>query len=135
MYINIHSTPYQAGEIRGQVAATDNRPLVISPPSGVLARTDGFDLTFLLRGGSGSVTGGSVALITLNGTVDVTGHFVACLRPGTLTGVDGGQTFRCPVPGGVLQPGPNLFSAVLNLSNGTTVGNTVFYDVKGNTEP
>lgn len=130
MYINIHSALNLNGEIRGQVAATNSRPLVISPVTGVLARTEGFDLTLLLRGTGLSVTGGS---ITLNG-IDVTGAFAGCVRLGTLP-ENGGQTFRCPVPGGILTPGPNFFSAVLNLSDGSSVGNTVLYDVKNNTEP
>lgn len=131
MYINVHSSANPGGELRGQVAATNNRPLVIAPPSGVLARTDGFDLTLLLRGGVGSITGGTV---TLNG-VEVTGAFAGCGRPGTLVGSGGGPTFRCPVPGGILTPGPNFVSVILNLSDGSSVGNTAFYNVKNNTEP
>ncbi len=128
-YINIHSGAFPGGEIRGQVAATAARPLVISPRQGPIARTAGFDLTFILKATGVSIVGGS---LSLNG-VDVTVPFAACIRVGTL--VSGGLTLRCPLPGGILAPGGNFLSIVLNLSNGSSVGNTVLYNVQNNTEP
>src|SRR5262249_22553056 len=105
-YVNIHSSTFSGGEIRGQLASTSPRPLVISPRQGPIAFTEGIDLTFILKGTGRTIVGGS---IKLNG-IDVTLPLAACLKPGTL--VSGGLTLRCPVPGRLLAPGPNFFSVV-----------------------
>src|SRR5262245_26025291 len=43
-YVNIHSSTFSGGEIRGQLASTSPRPLVISPRQGPIAFTEGIDL-------------------------------------------------------------------------------------------
>ncbi|MDR7492363.1 MAG: hypothetical protein QN122_13055 [Armatimonadota bacterium] len=63
----------------------------------------------------------------------MTAAFAGCVRVGTLPGR--GQTFRCSVPASVLAPGRNFLSVVLDLSDGSQVGQTVTYDVELNTEP
>jgi hypothetical protein len=126
-YINIHSGPFPAGEIRGQLAAATPRPISIFPNSGVLTR-GGFDLTLIVNAPGLTVTG---ATARLNGG-DVTAAFLGCVRPGTV--LSGGQSFRCSVPGGVLAPGRNFLSIILTLSDQSTIGATATYDVEASTE-
>jgi hypothetical protein len=104
--------------------------LTISPPSGDYVTTQGFDLTLIVEAPSLSVIGGSA---TLDGS-DVMSALVSCVVPGTL--VSGGQTFRCPgLTGGVFGTGTHTLDITLDLSDGSSVSDSVNWDVKENTEP
>lgn len=77
-----------------------------------------------------SVVGGRA---TWDGS-DVSAVLASCFKPGTL--VSGGQTFRCPgLTGGLLGRGTHTLEVVLNLSNGSSVSDTITWEVKENTEP
>lgn len=104
--------------------------LILSPPSGDYVTTQRFDLTLIVEAPGLSVVGGSA---TLDGS-DVTRSLVDCVIPGTLT--SGGQTFRCPrLTGGSFGTGTHIFDVTLDLSDGSTVSDTVIWEVKENTEP
>ena len=129
-YVNIHSVTFSGGEIRGQLAVVGgNAPVTLFPGSGAhLARTTGFDLTVFLRPGAAPVS----ATVKVDGA-DVTAPVLGCVHVGTLVG--GGFTLRCPVPGGVLAPGPHFVSLVVSLSDSTSVGSTATWFVDDSTEP
>jgi CHRD domain-containing protein len=130
-YVNVHSSTYTGGEIRGQLASVSDAPVTLfpGPGAGHLARTTAFDVTVFLKTGTTVPVGAS---ITVNGG-DVTSAFLSCVRPGTLAG--GGVTLRCPLPGGVLAPGQYFLSVVIHLSDGNSVGSTATWVVDNNTEP
>jgi hypothetical protein len=103
--------------------------LTLAPGSGRVFRTGAFDLVIGVQGLQGAgVVGGTVRLDGL----DVTSSFLACLTPGSTSG---GQTFRCPVPRGLLGAGDHVLAVELNLSNQTRLRNAVRWTVIGNTEP
>jgi hypothetical protein len=133
-YVNVHSSncaTCAAGEIRAQLAATSGAPLLMFPgPGANVVRTAQVDLTLILRAAGGaSPVGGSVILNVLN----ITAPFFNCLHTGTLAG--GGQTFRCPIAGGTFSPGAKFLSAVVSLSDGSSVGTSANWVVVDNTEP
>ena len=103
--------------------------LTLTPESGRVFRTGAFDLVIGVQGLQGvGVVGGRVRLDGL----DVTSSFLACLTPGSTSG---GQTFRCPVPRGLLTAGDHVLAVELDLSNQTRLRNAVRWTVIGNTEP
>jgi len=102
--------------------------LTVTPESGRVFRSGAFDVVLGVQGAAAAVTGGR---IRLDGA-DVTSSFLACLVPGSAAG---GQTFRCPVPRGLLGPGDHVFSVELNLANQTRLRNAVRWTVVSNTEP
>lgn len=102
--------------------------LTILPASGALLTTEGFDLSLVLEAPGRSITGGRA---TFDGA-DVTAALGGCVIPGTL--LTGGQTFRCPGLRG-LSPGTHIFDVVLNLSDGSSIRDTVFWEGLANTEP
>lgn len=105
--------------------------LTISPPSGDYVTTQVFDLTLIVEAPSLSVVGGTATL----DDSDVTGALVACIIPGTLVS-GGGQTFRCPgLTGSFLGTGTHTLNVTLDLSDSSTVSDTVNWEVKENTEP
>jgi hypothetical protein len=112
------------------IAKVDLSSLTISPPSGTYVTTQGFDITLILEASGLSMTGGSV---TLDGS-DVTSAFASRLVSGTL--ISGGKTFRCPkLSGGTLGTGTHTFDVTLDLSDGSSVNDSVTWEVKENTEP
>jgi hypothetical protein len=109
--------------IYGEPVSTDG--LVISPESGTVFQIGGFDLVIGLDATATPLTGGQVLL---NG-LDVTGGFVACLRPGALK--QGGTTLSCTVPRGLLTEGEQVVQVVLNFADNTTRRNAVRWTVAG----
>lgn len=104
--------------------------LTISPPSGNYVITQGFDLALIVEAPGLSVVGGSA---TLDGS-DVMPALVSCVIPGTL--VSGGQTFRCPgLTGDAFGTGTHTLDVTLDLSDGSSVSDTVTWEVLENTEP
>ena len=104
--------------------------LTILPNSDAFATTQRFDLSLIVEALGRSVVGGRA---TLNGT-DVTTALARCVIPGTL--LTGGQTFRCPgLTGGLFGLGTHTLDVVLNLSDGSSISDTVIWEVLGNTEP
>ena len=103
--------------------------LTISPPSGDYVTTQGFDLTLIVAAPGLSVVGGSA---TLDG-FDVTAALASCIIPGTL--VSGGQTLRCPeLTGSLLGTGTHILDVTLDLSDDSSVSDSVTWEVKENTE-
>ncbi len=106
--------------------------LPLSPASGTYLTTQNFDLSLILK-----VTGPAVSVVGASATLnagDVTAALVGCIIPGTL--VSGGSTFRCPgLSGAFLGTGTHTLAVTLDLSDGSSVSNTVIWEVVGNTEP
>jgi hypothetical protein len=105
--------------------------LSVSPPSGQYATTQNFDLTLILGGAVGvSVVGESAAF----DGADVTALLANCID-GEL--VAGGVVVRCPYLGGQLlnAAGPHTLTVTLDLSNGSSVTDTVTWEGVVNTEP
>jgi hypothetical protein len=103
--------------------------LTVAPQTGRVFRTATLDLVVSIAGLQGaSVVGGRVSL----DGADVTAAFLACAIPGSQSG---GQTFRCPVPRGILPPGDHVLQVELNLSNQTRLRQAVRWTVVANTEP
>lgn len=112
------------------INATSVPSLSISPPSGNYVTTQGFDLTLILRAFGLSILGGQATF----DDSDVTAALVGCIIPGTL--VSGGQTLRCPaLKGGFLGTSTHTFTVTLDLSNGSSVSDSVTWKVLSNTEP
>ncbi len=104
-------------------------PLTISPPSGRYVGTQGFDLVLEVSPLSQSIIGGQVTVDRL----DVTAALARCVVPGTLVG---GFTARCPnLRAALFGPGSHTVSVTLNLSDGTSLSDSVVWEVDANTEP
>jgi len=103
--------------------------LTLTPGSGTFFRTGAFDIVIGLEGATGSVTGGRISFDGL----DVTGFFLSCIRPGTIA--TGGQTFRCPIAGGLLSPGDHVLQVELQFSNLTRMRNAVRWSLVNSREP
>jgi len=103
--------------------------LTITPASGRWFRTGAIDLVLGVDGLQGRwVTGGRVRL----DNADVTSSFLACLVPGSTSA---GQTFRCPIPRGLLAAGDHVLMVELDLSDQSRLRNAVRWTVVANTEP
>lgn len=104
--------------------------VTISPPSGDYVLTQGFDLTLIVEAPGLSVVGGSATL----DDSDVTASLASCVIPGTL--VSGGLTLRCSgLTGSFLGTGTHILDVTLDLSDDSSVSDTVTWEVKENTEP
>ncbi len=104
--------------------------LTISPPSGKYISTQRFDLSLILQAEGLSIVRGSA---TLDGD-DVTGLIVRNAVFGTL--ITGGRTIRVPnIPGSYFIPGCHRLSITLELSDGSSVSDTVVWEMKENSEP
>jgi len=122
--------PANAPVVDGDLDPMNNLSLTIFPPSGSLAITFGFDIGFIVDAAGLSVTGGTATL----DDVDMSAGLGSCVVPGTL--ISGGQTFRCPnLSGAFLGEGTHTLSVTFDLSNGSSVSDTVTWEVIGNTEP
>ena len=126
--VRLYSRNLSASEI--QELYNEGIPtLTISPASGSYVTTQGFDLTLIVKAPGLSVEALSA---TLDGS-DVTDALVRCVIPGTL--VSGGETFRCPgVTGGTFGIGIHTLEVAIDLSDGSSVSDTVTWDVKANIE-
>ena len=128
----------QLGEIRFEITEISGGPsgpatagsLTISPPSGDYASSQSFDATFFVSTLNASVVGGSASI---DGS-DITTLLADCLIPGTL--VSGGQTFRCPgITGQLLGEGSHTLNLTLDLSDGSSLSETVIWKILANQEP
>lgn len=102
--------------------------LTLAPTSGKVFRTASLDIVVGVNDLPAAVTGGRVRL----DGADVTPQFLSCLIPGTQAA---GQTFRCPVPRGLLGAGDHVLNVELNLANQIRLRNAVRWTVVANTEP
>ena len=113
-------------------SAADPPGLTISPPSGNYATFQEFDLVLILKSASPPVGGTA----TLDG-VDVTSVLNACLalaQPEAIPG--GGTALRCPrLAGNVFTPGPRVLKVTVTAANGTTMTDTVTWQIRPNAEP
>jgi hypothetical protein len=107
--------------IYGEPVATQG--LTVTPESGRIFRTAGFDLVLGIQLPAGaSLAGGRV---WLDGA-DVTAFLLPCFRVGS---GGGGQTFSCPVPGGILSGGDHTLQVELTLGDQTRRRNAVRWTV------
>ena len=112
------------GPLRQIVAGPTASGLVISPASGRYASNQKFDLDILVFAPGKTVVGGQA---TVDG-IDVTAGLASCIVPGTL--VSGGFTLKCPgLHGGLFTPGPHTVGVSLDLSGGSTVSDTVIWNI------
>jgi hypothetical protein len=103
--------------------------LTLSPGSTTLFRTGRFDVLVALAPWASPIVSGK---FTYDGA-DVTGFFLGCLRPGTLT--SGGYTFRCPLPGSLLGAGDHVLQVEAGFADGSRRRTAIRWVVVGNTEP
>ncbi len=102
----------------------------LSPGSGVLVSTQQFDFVVDLQAPGLAIVAGQALL----DGVDITSFVVGCVIPGTR--LAGGQTFRCPgLTGSLLSPGLHTVFVSLELSDGSTVSDTVIWQIDANREP
>jgi hypothetical protein len=113
--------------IYGEPVATAG--LSISPGSTALVRTGQFDLAIAIGTAAAPIASGRI----LYDGGDVTGALLACLRPGTLA--SGGNTFRCPLPRGLLSPGDHVLQVEVAFGDGSRRRNAVRWTVVANSEP
>ena len=105
-------------------------PLTISPPSGTYVTTQEFDLVIILRAPELNVI---KSRGIFNGA-DITEALAGCIKPGTL--LSNGQTFRCPnLRGSFWGSGNHTFSMSIDLSDGSTISDSVMWKVLTNSEP
>jgi hypothetical protein len=121
------------GQASQAVTLTVDAPppgVTVSPPSGTLVSTQGFDLVIAVNMPGRTVVSGSA---TLNGA-SVLGPLLACIRTEALPG--GAVAFRCPgLRGSVLASGTNTFSVTVNFDNGSSAVGSATWQVRANTEP
>jgi uncharacterized protein DUF4394 len=104
--------------------------LTLSPPTGIYASRQAFDLVLLANPQGGAVTGGTA---TFNGA-DVSGILAGCFRFGTAAG--GIISFRCPNIGGpITGPGTHTFVVRLVTGDGRVVQRSVTWTVVAVSEP
>ena len=106
--------------------------LTVFPPSGYHVTTQKLDVTLIAEAPGLSVVG---VTAMLDGT-DVSVPFMTLAIPGTLRSGLGGETLRAPdVAGAYLGPGSHTFTAIVDLSDGSSLSDAVFWDGRENTEP
>lgn len=116
-------------------AAAYGVDFTISPPSGIYATNQAFDLQLFVEAAGRTIVGGS---ITFDG-LDVITALAGCLLPGTQV-PGGGLTLRCPgLSGALLGVGTHTLSATLTFSgggaNGASATSSVTWTVVQTTEP
>lgn len=110
--------------------------LIISPPSGDYVTTQGFDLVLIADAPGLTVVGGSAFLDSVDKTIPLV-NCILLPPPGHVgTLVSGGQTFRCPgLTGGTFGSGSHTLSVTITFNDGSSVSDTVTWNVRANTEP
>ena len=107
--------------IYGEPVATQG--LTVTPESGRIFRTAGFDLVLGIQLPAGlSLTEGRV---WLDGA-DVTAFLLSCFKPGA---GGGGQTFSCSIPGSTLAAGDHTLQVEITLSDQSRRRNAVRWTV------
>jgi hypothetical protein len=107
--------------IYGEPVATQG--LALTPESGRIFRTAGFDLVVGIQLPTGvSLSGGR---LLLDGA-DVSAFLISCFRQGT---GGGGQTYSCSIPGSTLSAGDHTLQAEITLSDQTRRRNAVRWTV------
>jgi hypothetical protein len=102
----------------------------ISPPSGSYASRQSFDLVLLVNPLGRSITRTQAVF----DGVDQSAALAACAIPGTLQ--SGGVTFRCPnIEGALFAPGTHVLTAAVTLDDGSTMSDTVEWEIFANSEP
>jgi hypothetical protein len=121
------------GQASQMVTLTVDLPppgVTVSPASGTLVSTAGFDLDILVNAPGRAVLGGSA---TLNGA-DVLGPLLSCVRAEVLPA--GAVAFRCAgLRGFLFAPGANTFAVTVQFSDGTSATGSATWQIRPNTEP
>ena len=117
------------------LAAVSTLALTISPPSGIYATNQAFDLQLFVEAAGRTIGGGT---LTFDG-IDVAAALAGCLLPGTQV-PGGGLTLRCPgLSGALLGVGTHTLVATLTFSgggaNGASATSSVTWTVVQTTEP
>src|SRR4029453_15411701 len=99
--------------------------MIISPATGPLLQTGGFELVIAL---DATVSAPIEARGTLDGA-NVTAGLAACFTPGALR--RGGATLSCPVPRGLLGEGDHVVQVVVTDAARSVRRNAVRYSVIG----
>jgi hypothetical protein len=99
--------------------------LVISPESGTVFQTGGFDLVIGVDAAAAPLTSGR---LTFDG-LDATSSLISCFRPGALR--RGGTTFNCQIPRGMLSEGEHVLQVVVTFADQTSRRNAVRWTVVG----
>jgi hypothetical protein len=108
-------------------------PMLISPPSGIYALTQVMDAVAFFNLPQGIIP--TDAEVLLDG-VDASADFSSCFLsvPGTVP--EGGQTVRCPeLSAADIGAGMHTFEVILNLSDGSSLQQSVTWLIIANTEP
>lgn len=100
----------------------------ISPPSGDYVSSQNFDVSLIVTSSSAVVVG---ATVIFDG-VDRTALFQGCSIGGILNG--GGQSFRCPNIITGLTEGAHTLDITVNMSDGSTISDSVIWQVQGTIE-
>lgn len=121
------------GQASQTVMLTVDAPVpgvTVSPASGTLVSTQGFDLSIIVNMRGRTVVSGAA---TLNGA-NVLPALLSCVRTDVLPG--GNLAFRCPgLRGSLLAPGVNTFNVTVNFSDGSSAASSATWQVRPNTEP
>jgi hypothetical protein len=110
-------------------------PLLISPPSGIYALTQQMDAVAFFNLPEGvTPTGASVLLDGVDASTNLAPCFLSA--PGTVSEDEGGQTVRCPdLSAAQIGPGTHTLEVILNLSDGSSIQQSVTWLIIANTEP
>jgi hypothetical protein len=123
--------PKPAWWINAGDAVPGDFTLAISPPTGVLAFNQQFDIALMAATNGATLTGITGSIDGLN----VTGPLAGCLRPTSLlSGVQGGILTCRGISGGFLAGifglGAHTFNVSLTLSDGRTISDSVTWTIR-----
>ena len=107
--------------------------VLISPPSGVLALTQVFDIVVFRNLPPGRTV---TSVANFSNGANVTDLYITCFSNGAGSTPEGGQTFRCPSQRAAdFGVGTHAFQTVFTLDDGTTIQDTVNWTIVENREP